>query len=80
MSEGLLVACALFLTAALAGGAYQSLAVGRLENLSKLPVKRDRQVLRWWQDNAYLFYNILVVAFHSGAIALAFVAIRQLWS
>jgi len=79
-NKGLLVASALFLAAALAGGAYQSLAVGRLERLSKLRVAGVGRVLRCWQENAYLFYNALVAAFHLGATTLAFVANRQLWS
>src|SRR4030095_3347418 len=74
----LLVASALFLAAALAGGAYQALAVGRLERLSDKHV--ERPLLHWWQENAYLFYNALVAAFHLGAISLALVHIGQLWS
>ena len=73
------VACVFFLVAALAGGAYQSLAVGRLEKISGLPVVRGRSVLSSWQKSAYVFYNLLVGAFHAGAITLAVVAIVQLW-
>jgi hypothetical protein len=79
LGVGLLVGCASFLVAALAGGAYQSLAVGRLENLSGLPVDRGRPVPRSWIDNAYVFYNIMVVAFHIGAVTLAVVAMVRLW-
>lgn len=74
----LLAGCVCFLVAALAGGAYQSLAVGRLERLSGLPVDRCRPLLRSWQENAYVFYHILVIAFHTGAIMFAVVAIVQL--
>jgi hypothetical protein len=83
LSKGLLIACVFFLIAALAGGAYQSLAVGRLENFSGLPVDRrpsrtSRPVPHSWYDNAYVFYNIMAGAFHIGAITLAVVAIARL--
>jgi hypothetical protein len=76
---GLLVACVCFLIAALSGGAYQSLAVGRLEMLSGLAIERNRPLPRSWNDNAYVFYNILVAAFHIGAITLGVAAVAQLW-
>jgi hypothetical protein len=77
LSRGLLAAGMCFLTAALAGGAYQALAVKRLERQSKLPVARDNAVIESASDNSYVFYRILVFAFHIGAVTLAIVAILR---
>jgi hypothetical protein len=58
-----------FLIAALAGGAYQSLAVGRLELLSVGSNGFKRLIPQSWYSNAWVCYNIMVVAFHLGVIS-----------
>jgi hypothetical protein len=74
---GLIVACMCFLIAVLSSGAYQSLAVGRLEELSELPVDRTR-LLKSWYDNAYVAYNVMMWSFHAGVLTLAVVAIIRM--
>lgn len=73
----LIVACVCFLIAVLSSGAYLSLAVGRLEDLSWPPKDRSR-LLRSWRDNAYVAYNIMMWSFHAGALTLAVIAIIRL--
>lgn len=74
---GLIVACVCFLIAVLSSAAYQSLTVGRLEELSELPVDRKR-LLESWYDNAYVAYNVMMWSFHAGVLTLAVVAIIRM--
>ncbi len=76
----LLASCFFFLIAVLCGGAYHSLAVGRLERLSGLPIERGRPIPYSWYENSYVWYNILLFAFHIGALLLALVVIFRIES
>lgn len=76
--RGLGLASMLFLVTSLASGAFQSLAVGRLENLSGLQVRRKRLVPENWFQRPYVAYQIMAISFHLGAILLAVVAVSRL--
>jgi len=74
----LLASCVFFLIAVLSGGAYHSLAVGRLERLSGLPIERGRPIPDSCYENSYVWYNILLLAFHIGALLLALVILFKI--